>query len=1081
MATAHEIRALAGAGYRIGLCQVKAPVLRKRRGLHPQIRDCIDQKHATLVAPQAREAIEAPLAVFHNPLAFTAPMAGPRLKVDAAIVVAHQGAEDTNGVPYYDPATVDAVCADLAGTAVAWAPISPNVRQSLDRATGIRVHDADWHNTIFPEEWHARRPRPLREIPVVGRHSRADKEKWPATRADILRVYPADPAVEVRLLGVGDFLTRTMGAFPDNWRTFRFGEVEPAQFLKGIDFFVYYHHPHWIEAFGRTVAEALASGAVAILPPHFESTFDGAAIYARDEEAIDVARSLHGDWGRYRSQSAHAARWVKENYGPERHVRFVRDLGAKPAKGNPRRTPSRRIAVDQAVDSANALASIYVRADAYDVITIADMRATGDRPLRIAHEVRIQAANGYRSGLIHVPTKAVHAEHVRSEIDACLLRGEASLVVHKDRVQARLVVVHGGESLFDPIPDAFPAIETARLIVVIDRTLSQPALHHAHRMLSIVFRTTPVWAPTTPAIRDALLKAWEEVPIEVDNWSPALAASPYRPRTFRADRPVVAVAFADAKGGPSGDDRQFVEDLGRINYVRAIRTDIHDEKTISATSEWFSPAEIAITKVLSRSDFLVIADPVSETLPRMLVAEAMAGGTVPILPSAIQKEIGPGCVAGDKGKINEIVAKAWDDDRLGELARDAARAARNVWPDAIHLSRLERLTGKAPVAARAAAAPRRIAFVSSNGVGLGHITRLLSIARRLPADVEPVFFTMSQAFGLLEAFGYLAEYIPFHTQSEHSTNADWNDWFRVQFEQLMDYYAVSAVVFDGGAPYAGLIGAVANRADVPAVWVRRGMWRAQQFNEPLIRRQKFFDLIIEPRDIAGSKDEGMTAVHRGRVAHVDPIRLLDEQDLLTRAAAAAELGLDPDRPAVLVQLGSGTTRDVVTITREVIEACQAHPELQIVLIEWSIGVASFDRWPGIRVMKGFPTSRYFNAFDFTVAAAGYNSYNEIISFGLPAIFVANDAPMMDDQGGRAVFAEEQGAALSVSENRIAHDLPGILAAVLDPRTREVMRVNCLRIALDNGAAEAAALIAGVLPDGGTAAAPPAERRALVPA
>lgn len=54
-----------------------------------------------------------------------------------------------------------------------------------------------------------------------------------------------------------------MGAFPENWAPFRFCEIEPPQFLKGIDFFVYY--PPWVEAFGRTGAEALASGAVAIL------------------------------------------------------------------------------------------------------------------------------------------------------------------------------------------------------------------------------------------------------------------------------------------------------------------------------------------------------------------------------------------------------------------------------------------------------------------------------------------------------------------------------------------------------------------------------------------------------------------------------------------------------------------------------------------------------------------------------------------------------------------------------------------------------------------------------------------------
>jgi hypothetical protein len=663
--------------------------------------------------------------------------------------------------------------------------------------------------------------------------------------------------------------------------------------------------------------------------------------------------------------------------------------------------------------------------------------------------------------VIHVPTKAVTSEFVRSEIDACLLGGLATLLTNQTRVQARLVVLHGAEDLFDPVPSAFPAVEAEKIIVVLDRSLSQSVLQRTHRLLSIVFRTSPLWVPTAPDIRDALLKAWEDVPIEVENWTASIAATPWRQRKFRTDRPVVGVVMPESKGEPSAEDKALVQELSSF-YVRVLRPDAHEDKVLQNHVEWFSPAEIATSKFLDRTDFLVIGETAGpQGMPRMLLAEAMARGCVPIVAPAAAEELGPGVLAADRAKIKEVITKAWVAKRLTDLGRDAAQVARSTYLDSVHAARVARLTGRAPSFRPPACQRRRVAFVSSNGVGLGHLTRLLSIARRLPVDIDPIFITMSQAYGLVEQFGYSVEYIPFHTQSERSSNRDWNDWFRVQFDQLMDYYDVAGVVFDGGAPYAGLVEAVSGRGDVFSVWIRRGMWRAQQFNEPLIRRQKFFDLIIEPRDIADIKDEGMTAPHRGRVAQVDPIRLLDDHDLLTREDAAAELGLDPDRPAVLVQLGSGATRDIVAITSEVIAACAAVDELQIVLIEWSIGMVSFDSWPGVKVLKGFPTSRYLRAFDFTIAAAGYNSYNEIISFGLPSIFIANNAPMMDDQGGRAAFAEEQGASFSIPENRIRQDLPGLIAAMLDSRTREVMRVNCLRIALPNGAAEAAEWIAGL--------------------
>ncbi len=38
---------------------------------------------------------------------------------------------------------------------------------------------------------------------------------------------------------------------------------------------------------------------------------------------------------------------------------------------------------------------------------------------------------------------------------------------------------------------------------------------------------------------------------------------------------------------------------------------------------------------------------------------------------------------------------------------------------------------------------RRILFLSSNGTGLGHLTRSMAIARRLDPSLEPLFFTLS--------------------------------------------------------------------------------------------------------------------------------------------------------------------------------------------------------------------------------------------------------------------------------------------------------------------------------------------------
>jgi UDP:flavonoid glycosyltransferase YjiC (YdhE family) len=355
---------------------------------------------------------------------------------------------------------------------------------------------------------------------------------------------------------------------------------------------------------------------------------------------------------------------------------------------------------------------------------------------------------------------------------------------------------------------------------------------------------------------------------------------------------------------------------------------------------------------------------------------------------------------------------------------------------------------------------RRVLFLSSNGVGLGHLTRLLAVARRLPPDIEPVFATMSQALGVVERMGFHAEYLPFHVYAECDVE-DWNRWLRRQLTQIIEYYGISGVVFDGSNPYFGLIEAVAPRPDVFLAWIRRGMWRAQQVNQPIIERQRFFDLIIEPSDIADARDEGITIAHRDRAVRTDPIRLLDQDDLLDRAAAAAELGIDSGKPAVLIQLGAGSNRDIVQLTNSILAACRRHPDLQVVLAEWAITTRPMDLWPDLHRLRGYPMSRYYRAFDFTISAAGYNSFNEILSFGLPAIFVANESPTMDDQGGRARYAEDQGAGFAIPES----DLDGLEQSIdmmMQPAARALLRANCLRLSRPNGADEAVALVARLL-------------------
>ncbi len=58
---------------------------------------------------------------------------------------------------------------------------------------------------------------------------------------------------------------------------------------------------------------------------------------------------------------------------------------------------------------------------------------------------------------------------------------------------------------------------------------------------------------------------------------------------------------------------------------------------------------------------------------------------------------------------------------------------------------------------------------------------------------------MADSAGLIESFGFRAEYIPPAYCSESSPD-DWDPWFEAEIGDLIETYDAEAVVFDGSDP-----------------------------------------------------------------------------------------------------------------------------------------------------------------------------------------------------------------------------------------------------------------------------------------
>ena len=345
---------------------------------------------------------------------------------------------------------------------------------------------------------------------------------------------------------------------------------------------------------------------------------------------------------------------------------------------------------------------------------------------------------------------------------------------------------------------------------------------------------------------------------------------------------------------------------------------------------------------------------------------------------------------------------------------------------------------------------------TSNGIGMGHLARALAIARRLGPAFRPVVVTLSQAVATCSTFGIPAEHLPHHRYLGCDVQR-WNASLTHELGLLLDSYAARLLLFDGTIPYAGLIDLLRARPGLPSVWCRVGMWHERP-ETALLEQEEVFTLVLEPGELAAEFDDGPTRRWRGRTVTVPPIRLLDDEELLTREAARAEIGLDPNRPAVLLALGSRNGDPTDAIHGRCLRHLASHPDVQVVVAEWLMSDRPLAAPASGRRWRAFPHARCLAAFDGAVAASGYGLFHELVASGVPTLFVPNEHPEADNQLARARWAESEGLGLCLREAELGL-LPERLTRLLQPSRQEAMRASLALADRRNGAAVAAAVVA----------------------
>ncbi len=354
-----------------------------------------------------------------------------------------------------------------------------------------------------------------------------------------------------------------------------------------------------------------------------------------------------------------------------------------------------------------------------------------------------------------------------------------------------------------------------------------------------------------------------------------------------------------------------------------------------------------------------------------------------------------------------------------------------------------------------------VVLMTSNGAGMGHLARQGAVAAAAtaePAQFAPVLFSMSTALPTVAAAsGLPGEYCPGPTSGWMPVER-WHEYLQRRLVALVTEVGATALVFDGTSPYPGLLAARRELPDLQLVWSRRGMWRSDASRAPL-RAARYFDLVVEPGDLAEPADRGPTAALLG-ATRVGPVTLLETEPLLDRAAASSALGLHPDRPTLLVTLGAGNINDPAAAMTVAVRTALADPDWQVALtrapIAWREAPAELAA--RVTVLSGvYPLVRYLAAFDAAVSAAGYNGVHELVLGGLPTLLVANPATSADDQEARAAYLAGRGWALSAGEADVAGVRSGVAELLTGPG-RDRLRAATADLPPPDGAAAVAAAV-----------------------
>ncbi|MDO5521346.1 MAG: glycosyltransferase [bacterium] len=346
-----------------------------------------------------------------------------------------------------------------------------------------------------------------------------------------------------------------------------------------------------------------------------------------------------------------------------------------------------------------------------------------------------------------------------------------------------------------------------------------------------------------------------------------------------------------------------------------------------------------------------------------------------------------------------------------------------------------------------------VLFIVTFGAGLGHLAGEIGIAvklRELSKETNIIFYTTSPATDALYSEGFYYYYIPSKLVIPKSISI--SAWERLYEHQLYDIVLLhkpQVIIYDGPYPEVSLI-----RILVEHPWMK-GIWMKREGDRKDIRSvspfERFFDLLIVPKEL-GEKNREITK----KCKVISPI-IYESTSKMDPSIKELFPEYKKGKHRIwYVQLGAGIINRIEDILQSVLLTLLEDSDNYILLGESPVSSGKTQlEYSSHRCkrLRSFPNSIYFNQIDYAISAAGYNTFYELVYYGVPAIFIPNRFTQKDDQVARAKSAEVMGTGL-------VHEEGQQLSQVIERlyKNKERCKECCEHYHFQNGAREAVELI-----------------------